>query len=387
MTQKPKFIDKFIQNLDKIDKLDVEKYFINLSREKGFLESVFNNLNEGIVVISSRGTIAFLNSKAKSILGIFSEEYKGRHLQDVIKDASFLSSIPLNVKTAYSIIDKEITVDHPRKSLININVIPFDDNNLSGMVVVLKDITARKRMEEDTKQSKLVETFSNLAAGIAHEIGNPLNSLNIHLQLIDRETKKSKTGKKVNEHISICRNEIKRLDEIINRFLLALRSSEKPMERKSVNKIISSIVKLMQPEFNSKKIDLTISLNKNLPDTLLNEGEIKQLIVNILKNAIQSINHAGGKISISTLQEPYYILINIKDNGAGISDSIKQKIFEPFFSTKESGSGLGLLIASRIVSEHKGTLEVESSKKNGTLIKIRLPVKTDELKLLPQGGK
>ncbi|MCK9555985.1 ATP-binding protein [bacterium] len=387
MTQKPKFIDKFIQNLDKIDKLDVEKYFINLSREKGFLESVFNNLNEGIVVISSKGAIAFLNSKAKSILGIFSEEYKGRRLQDVIKDASFLSSIPLNVKTSYSIIDKEITVDHPRKSLININVIPFDDNNLSGMVVVLKDITARKRMEEDTKQSKLMETFSNLAAGIAHEIGNPLNSLNIHLQLIDRETKKSKTGKKVNEHISICRNEIKRLDEIINRFLLALRSSEKPMERKSVNKIISSIVKLMQPEFNSKKIGLTISLNKNLPDTLLNEGEIKQLIVNILKNAVQSINHAGGEIGISTLQEPYYILINIKDNGAGISDSIKQKIFEPFFSTKESGSGLGLLIASRIVSEHKGTLEVESGKKNGTLIKIRLPIKTDELKLLPQGDK
>ncbi|MBN2191112.1 MAG: PAS domain S-box protein [Candidatus Aureabacteria bacterium] len=387
MTQKPKFINKLIQNLEKIDKIDVEKYFINLSREKGFLESIFNNLNEGIIVISSKGTIAFLNSEAKSILGIFSEEYKGRHMQDVIKDESFLSSIPLNVKTPYSVIDKEITVNQPRKSLINVNVIPFDDNNLSGMVIVLKDITAKKKMEEDTKQSKLVETFSHLAAGIAHEIGNPLNSLNIHLQLIDRETKKSKTGRNVSEHVSICRNEIKRLDEIINRFLLALRSSEKPKERKNVNKIISSIVKLMQPEFNSRKINFTTSLSKNLPDTLLNEGEIKQLVINVLKNAIQSIDHARGEISISTLQEPYYILINIRDNGSGISDGIKQKIFEPFFSTKESGSGLGLLIASRIVSEHKGTLELESSKNKGTLIKIRLPVKTDELKLLPQGDK
>ncbi|MDD5645381.1 MAG: ATP-binding protein [bacterium] len=387
MAKNPKFINKFIQNLDKIDRLDVEKYFINLSREKGFLESIFNSINEGIIVLSDKGTVVFLNSEAKSILGIFSEEYKGKYLRDITQDESFLASIPANVKTLYGIIDREITINHPRKSLININIIPFDDNNSAGMVIVLKDITAKKKLEEDTKQSKLVETFSHLAAGIAHEIGNPLNSLNIHLQLIDRKNKKSKAGEKVNEHIAICRSEIKRLDEIINKFLLALRSSKKPMEKKNINKIVSSIVKLMQPEFNSKKITFTVSLNKNLPDTLLNEGEIKQLIINILKNAVQSINHSRGEISISTLQEPYYILINIKDNGSGISDNIKQKIFEPFFSTKESGAGLGLLIASRIVSEHKGTLELEGNENNGTLIKIRIPIKTDELRLLPQGEK
>lgn len=386
--QKNRFIDKFIRNIDKIDRIDVERQFVNLTREKGFLESIFNNLNEGISVLGNTGLVIYLNPEAKRVLGIFSENYRGKHFSEMIKDENLVSSIPVIPKDFHRVIDKEVKVNFPRNILLNTTIIPFKQGTSQLMVIVLKDITAKKTHERNEEQSKILETFSQLAAGMAHEIGNPLDSLNIHLQLISRELKKENKRKtSVANNLAVCQDELKRLDEIVNRFLSALRSSKRDLEEKNLNKIILYTVKLMQPEFNARKISLTVKLSNALSETLLDEAQIKQLIINILKNSIQAIYHEKGNITVSTSQEPYYILMEITDNGCGISKSVKNKIFEPYYSTKESGSGLGLLIASRIVTEHGGTIELESTEGLGTTVKVRIPIRIKKIRLLPEGKR
>jgi signal transduction histidine kinase len=224
-------------------------------------------------------------------------------------------------------------------------------------------------------ESERLSAITLLAAGVAHEIGNPLNSLNIHLQLMERELRKlpAVQAGRLREDLHVARDEITRLDQIINQFLRAIRPSPPELRPTSVNEVVKDALALMEHEIADRDILVEQELAKGLPRLLLDRAQLKQAFYNIIKNALQAMK-SGGFLRIRTEADESNVIVSFIDSGAGIAPEHIGRLFEPYFTTKERGTGLGLMIVQRIVREHGGTIEVESDKGRGTIFRVKLPI-------------
>jgi signal transduction histidine kinase len=213
-----------------------------------------------------------------------------------------------------------------------------------------------------------------LAAGVAHEIGNPLNSLNIHLQLIERKLGRlpSATREAIEESLTVARTEIQRLDSIIHQFLRAIRPTTPAFEPYQLNDLVEESVTFLRPEIEDRDILVEMDLDPGLPIVEVDRDQIKQAFYNVIKNAFQAMK-TGGILYIRSWQDETYVSVSFSDTGGGISPQDMSKVFKPYFTTKSAGSGLGLLIVRRIVREHGGEIEIESNEGKGVRVSIHLP--------------
>jgi signal transduction histidine kinase len=252
-----------------------------------------------------------------------------------------------------------------------------------GFVVILTDITETRRDTAATIESERLNALSMLAAAVAHELGNPLNSLNIHLQLLDRELKKLPAEKrqKAAQHLAIAQDEIARLDYLIAGFLRAMRPSKLNLQLANVNQLLTDTLAVIQPELDDRNISVRERLSPKLPRIPLDATQIKQVFFNVIKNAMQAMN-SGGALTIATDADDTHVIITFTDAGVGIPAERIGKIFEPFQTTKGVGTGLGLMIVQRIIREHGGELELETAPGVGTTLRIRLLIHPRRVKLL-----
>jgi two-component system, sporulation sensor kinase E len=248
---------------------------------------------------------------------------------------------------------------------------------------------------------------------VAHEIGNPLNALHIHLQLIARETtklreaferqsKQKKRGRgrprlnvdsedadldlnkgfnRLESFIETSRGEINRLEYIITQFLQAIRPSAPDRKTDQPNKVVLETLDLLRPELDNRGIELVTELDDDLPDTPFDRSQIKQVFVNLIKNAMQAISN-NGVLTIRTKGEVEGIMVSIEDNGSGIPSERIGRIFEPYFTTKKKGTGLGLMIVHRIIRDHGGRIMVEPNHPTGTIFRVWLPLFEKQKRLL-----
>jgi len=380
------FLEKLVARLDKVEPGEVQQIVARLLREKGFLEQVFEALLEGVILLDPDGTIAFVNRAACGFFGLDPERAVGEPLSRQVRGLDW-ASLAKPGRT----VSRDLEVFYPENRYLNFYLAPITDDqtpeaNPPGYVMLVRDLTRTRAEAEETLESERLNALTLLAAGVAHEIGNPLNSLDIHLQLLDRKLRKLPPGDRapLEEHLSTARAEIQRLDVILKQFLSAVRPTTPRRERADLNAILHETLKLLEPELASRRIAVELDLASPMPPTEVDKGQFQQVFYNLIRNAYQALREGEGHLTISTRVTDYDYRITVQDNGTGISPEHMGSIFEPYRTTKPSGSGLGLLIVRRIVREHGGEIEIESEEGHGTRIVIYLPRGERTVRLLGQ---
>src|SRR5206468_8387701 len=373
------FLEKLIERLGRIGPEEVQNYFLRLAQEKGFLETVFNAIQEGIIVTDSNGRITYLDDAACGLFGLEAADAMGKQLNERIRGLDWES-----LTQSAGPVSHDMEVFYPQNRFINFYIVPLvmesrnsvseiDDSGLSGLpipataeqvghVMILRDITKSRRTAQQTIESERLNALTLLAAGVAHEIGNPLNSLHIHLQLMERSVQKlhGEAKAELQQSIDIARSEVNRLDSIVTQFLRAIRPSRPQLHPENLNTIIEEAVRFFTPEIRDRDIVVEQELRSDLPLLQLDRDQMKQAFYNVIKNSLEAMQR-HGTLRIRTDLDDTHVLVRFVDTGSGMSAANLSRVFEPYFTTKPAGTGLGLLIVRRIVREHGGELSIESA--------------------------
>jgi two-component system, sporulation sensor kinase E len=418
------FLEKLIERLGRIGPEDVQNYFLRLAQEKGFLETVFNAIQEGIIVTDSKARITYLNDAACGVFGLEAGEAIGKRLDERIRGLDWES-----LTRSRGPVSHDMEIFYPQNRFINFYVVPLVMEQREptvagaghsggiiagnhgggrpgssafakakadkpapataeevGHVMILRDITESRRTAQQTIESERLNALRLLAAGVAHEIGNPLNSLHIHLQLMERSVQKLHDGEKaeLEQSIDVARSEVNRLDSIVTQFLKAIRPSRPQLRPENVNTIVEEAVRFFAPELQDREIVVEQELRSDLPSLQLDRDQMKQAFYNVIKNSVEAM-HRHGTLRIRTDLADTHVIVRFVDTGGGMSAENLGRVFEPYFTTKPSGSGLGLLIVRRIVREHGGELSIESSQGRGLTLTIRLPFIDKRIRMLEAG--
>ena len=379
------FIEKLIARLDRLDPRQVQKLVDRLVRERGFLENVFQSLEEGVLILDPDGAVTFLNRAACGFFGLREEESVGQPLEAVVRGLDWNSL----AGPGRQAVNRDLEVFYPENRFLNFYLSPLVEDvdgqeELLGYVMLVRDITQSRRETEETIESEKLNALTLLAAGVAHEIGNPLNSLGIHLQLLERKIADLSPGDRANleEHLTTAQNEIQRLDSLLKEFLHAIRPATPIRKSGNLNKVIEDTLALLAPEMEERNVSVHLNLDETLPSLPLDGDQMKQAFFNLLKNSYQALPGSGGEVHIDSVSNEFEIVVSVKDNGSGISPELMGSLFEPFRSGRASGTGLGLLIVRRIVREHGGEIKVESEKGKGTSVHIYLPLVEKRVRLI-----
>jgi two-component system, sporulation sensor kinase E len=394
------FIEKLIERLGRVWPEDVQNYLIRLAEEKGFFETIFNAIQEGIIVTDSNGRITYLNDAACELFGLDGKNAIGKRLDERVRGLDWDA-----LSQTKGPISRDMEIFYPQNRFINFYVVPLmieprgaadkiDNGKIDiaarqvGHAIILRDITESRRSAEQTLESERLNALTLLAAGVAHEIGNPLNSLHIHLQLMERNVSKLNNSVKaeLQESIDVARAEIARLDSIVTQFLRAIRPSKPQLQPENINTIVDEAVRFFTPEIQGRDIVVTQELRSDLPLLQVDRDQMKQAFYNVMKNSFEAMNRRG-ELHIRTDRDDTHVLVTFTDTGGGMSAENMSRVFEPYFTTKEGGSGLGLLIVRRIVREHGGELSVASTERKGLTLTIRLPYVDRRIRMLEAGTR
>ena len=397
------FLEKLIERLGRIGPEDVQNYFLRLAQEKGFLETVFNAIQEGIIVTDSKGRITYLNDAACGLFGLEGDDVIGKRLDERIRGLDWES-----LTKSGGPVSHDMEIFYPQNRFINFYIVPLmiesrgpvggiGDSGRPGStmpataqqvghVMILRDITESRRTAQQTIESERLNALTLLAAGVAHEIGNPLNSLHIHLQLMERSVQNLGDGAKaeLQQSIDVARSEVNRLDSIVTQFLRAIRPSRPQLRPENINAIVEEAVRFFMPEIQDRDIVVEQELRSDLPLLQLDRDQMKQAFYNVIKNSLEAMKRRGT-LRIRTDRDDTHVLITFVDSGGGMSAENLSRVFEPYFTTKPSGTGLGLLIVRRIVREHGGELSIESGRNKGLTLTIRLPYIDKRMRMLEAG--
>jgi len=408
------FLEKLIERLGRIGPEEVQNYFLRLAQEKGFLETVFNAIHEGIIVTDSSGRVSYLNDAACKLFGLEAADAIGKRLDERVRGLDWKS-----LTQSGGPLSRDMEIFYPENRFINFYIVPLmiepretvpgvvesgrvlpkgGDGAMPrssspapvagqvGHVMILRDITESRRSAQQTIESERLNALTLLAAGVAHEIGNPLNSLHIHLQLMERKAQELDHNAKaeLQQSVGVARSEVRRLDSIVTQFLRAIRPSQPRLNQENVNTIVEEAVRFFTPEIQDRDMVVEQELRADLPLLQLDHEQMKQAFYNVIKNSIESMSR-HGILRIRTNRDDTHVTVSFTDTGGGMSAENLSRVFEPYFTTKPSGTGLGLLIVRRIVREHGGELSIESSEGKGVTLTIRLPYVDKRIRMLEAG--
>ncbi len=400
------FEDKLLSKLDKLDPDQVQNYITHLLGQKQLMQTVFDHLDEGIVVTDLNLRVLFLNRRARAMLGM-------SRVRSIVGE-DLIARMPPDHRLAATIeslrgrlrpIENYESPYGPRdQRTVSISTLPMrlpesDDEENQLLILILRDVTDRVQRDNETARARRLTSMATLTSGIAHEIKNPLNSLNIHAQILEGEIEKLRARGHGREMAPFSRagkiilEETARLARIIEQFLLAARPVSPNLEPRDLRDLFAQIDRIFRPECERCGVELRLAADPDVPSVLIDEHLMLQALRNLVRNALDALcdpawrdtqpsDRFVPRIAIESRLAADAVQIIVQDNGPGIPEGTIEHIFEPYFTTKPGGTGLGLMVVYRIIAEHRGALHVDTQPGEGSQFVILLPLHQKPVRLL-----
>jgi len=355
----------------------VQNYYLvdrTLDRMKSYTENVVESMADGVISIDREGKIVTLNRQAAEILGAGRERLEGKTITSVLGEG--IGRILGSMEGQSPVRDREMDIHQDKNGRIplSLSAAPLRDEKGEemGSVLLIKDLREIRDLQEKVHRSERLASLGRLAAGVAHEIRNPLSSIKGFAQYF---VKRFSGHDEEQGYASVMVKEVDRLNRVITDLLDFAGSKEPRREPQSLETIADQALKLLTPDLEIRKVAVLKEYEPNLPAVSVDRDRISQVFINLLLNALESMEPGGEiRIGLRRCGPPPAVEASVADTGTGIPEGDLEKVFEPFFSRKRKGTGLGLAIAHQIVESHRGDIRVESRPGKGTVFRMRLPL-------------
>lgn len=350
-------------------------------------ENILSSLPDGVVVIDARGRISFLNPAAETLTSVATSQAVGQPYARVFEKNPWLLQMVKRCQLPSPQATRgegDLMNRWGRRLPVNLTVAPLQDPQgaVLGSILLLRDLTRRRELEEDLQRSDRLAELGTLAAGLAHEIRNPLAGIRGAAQLLKRELAHDSP---LTQHTDIMIREVDRVNHLIEQLLDLSRPVPLSLTCVNIHQVLEDVLLLESQTFNDGSVEVKKNFDPSLPPVRADRDQLTQVFLNLVRNAFQAMN-GKGCLTVTTRMETDFhirkrgrsreklIRVEVSDTGPGIKEEHLQRIFSPFFTTKTGGSGLGLTICHRIIREHGGFIRVESDGERGASFKISLPV-------------
>jgi len=377
-----KFLERALEKAPRMNEESIRGLLRVLADENERLDAVLDSMMDGIVVCDEDHIPILVNKASERLLPMSPIELFDAPLWESVPDDELSAFFDSALNGEESIIDREFALDTKAGTrIIAISVTPLvRDRRIRGTLIHIEETTDKRRREARLRRAENLASLTTLAAGVAHEIKNPLGSISIHVQLM-RKSLGGKADGAITRYLDIVTEEIDRLNKIVVDFLFAVRPMDIAPINDDVNALLRELVEFMRVEIENDGIELTAEYGGGIPPLPFDRRYMKQALLNLVKNA-EAAMPDGGRLGLSTAVSGDELRIEVQDSGVGIPEDKMGKIFEPYFTTKENGTGLGLTLTYKIIKEHGGDISVKSRPGLGSTFTITLPIPQKDRRMI-----
>lgn len=361
----------------------LEERAIQLVNIQDYTQSILRSITSAVITVGPDGSVATANPAAERMMRIPEIDMVPRRLGILFKDDGGLDSnlarilggrVPrLVMDTRAVTLDGEVL--HAQVAMSRMRDI---DGRVLGAVVTFDDVSEVKALTDQLIRADRLAAMGELTAGVAHEVRNPLGIIRASVQLVEDARG---DAERIREATGIIKQEIDRLDRVIKVLLDFGRPSEPTLRPTNVEDVVSDVVMFTRRFAGQARVELETEYASDLPLVSADADQLKQVLVNLVSNAVQAMESAGGRITVRVWDDGGFVFMSIRDTGPGIPPEDLRRVFDPFYSTRDDGTGLGLTIVHRIIDQHGGRIEVESDPGRGTTFTVALPA------AIPQEGE
>ncbi len=388
--EKLDFLKKIRSRLSSVEKDTLYQKLQEGVHDSLLFRQVCQSLDEGVLILDLRGRPTYVNPRAEIWLGIAPDK-NPVPLWTILEDRQLSAFLEKNIPAIRQKTVSHLKILTPREMEFRVSLEPYAVGDREGFLVMLRDMTRRSEREFEEAMLQRMDSLLRLAGGIAHEIGNPLNAITIHLELLKKRLKGIPEAKRteLETYLADIQQETKRLDKIIRNFLKATRKPPLRFQTSPLDEILADTLNFLKPELTASKIRLKFTHDDTIPPFLLDRERLYYAFMNLVKNAMEAMPQ-GGDLKVSLMRKGNCAIVSIQDTGCGIAQENLQHVFDIYYTTKEEGSGLGLMMVYDAITEHGGRVEVASKLKKGTTFRVFLPIREPRKQLpdyaTPHGG-